>query len=467
MIKPLSLATLCERFGGELLNGDSAFEQVVTDSRKSTQAALFVAIKGENFDAHDFLDQVIAQGACALVVNHAAREKLAHCSIPVWLVEDTVIALGHIAKAQRDNYRGIIFAITGSNGKTSVKGMLNNILCAAVGQSKVFATQGNLNNHLGVPFSLLSIDSACEYAVIEMGASALGEIDYLSEIAQPHYSVINNVSPAHVEGFGSVDNIAIAKAEIYDHLQSGGSAVINADDHYAPEWFAKNQHRNTVSFSSQDAKADIVVAKQSINAQHCYRFTLGYKAKQIEIQLGVLGEHALMNAAAAASLALAAGVELDAIKAGLESFTGVAGRLQVSQDAFGNTLIDDTYNASPNSMRVAIDTLAAYPVQKILIIGDMGELGNSAKEQHEIVGRYAKEKKINLLCALGPLSKNAAMCFGEGGFTTLKFEELMKEVTTHLTTPSCILVKGSRSAKMERVIHSLKQLGEADASLVS
>ena len=467
MIKPLSLAKLCERFGGELLNGDCTFEEVVTDSRKSSQGALFIAIKGEHFDAHDFLDQVIEQGASALVIDRKSREKITNCPVPVWLVEDTVLALGHIAKAQRDNYRGVIFAITGSNGKTSVKGMLKDILCAAVGDSKVFATQGNFNNHLGVPFSLLAIDSQCEYAVIEMGASAIGEIDYVSEIAQPHYSLINNVSPAHVEGFGSVDNISIAKSEIYDHLHIDGCAVINADDHYAPQWFAKNKQRNTMSFSSRDAKADIFISSSSMNAQHCYCLTLNYKNQQITIQLGVLGEHAVMNAAAAASLALAAGIKLDAIKAGLECFNGVAGRLQVSKDAQANTLINDTYNASPNSMRVAIDTLAAYRDQKILIIGDMGELGESAQAEHETVGRYAKEKGINLLFTLGPLSQHAAICFGEGGFATETFDELMQAVTSHLTKPSCILVKGSRSAKMERAVHYLKHSGEADASLVS
>lgn len=467
MIKPLSLIGLHERFGGELINGDVTFNEIATDSRKESQGALFVAIKGENFDAHNYLKQVIENGACAVVANKSAKEKVNGLSIPVWLVDDTVLALGHIARAQRDNYQGVLFAITGSNGKTSVKGMLESIACAAVGKDKVFATQGNLNNHLGVPFSLLAINNQCEYAVIEMGASALGEIDYLSNIARPHFSVVNNVSPVHVEGFGSVDNIAVAKAEIYEHLSDEGAAIINADDHYASQWFDKNKHRKVISFSSQDPSADVFISNKTINAQHCYNFALVFKDQATAIQLNVLGEHALMNAAAAASLALAAGIKPDDIKAGLERFAGVAGRLQIDKDGLGNTLINDTYNASPKSMCAAIDVLAEFAEQKVLIVGDMGELGKLAVEQHEYIGRYAKEKSIDYLFSLGVLSKHAAVAFETNGFFSTDFDELMQQVTPCLTQSSCILVKGSRSARMERAVHYLKHFGEADASLVS
>jgi len=467
MIKPLLLSELCARFGGELVNGDASFSAIATDSRKQMDAALFVAIRGENFDAHDYLDQAIENGAIALLVNKAAGDQVKKSTVPTWLVDDSILALGHIARAQRDHYQGILFAITGSNGKTSVKGMLENILCAAAGKDKVFATKGNLNNHLGVPFSLLAMNAQCQYAVIEMGASALGEIDYLSHIAQPHFALVNNVSPVHVEGFGSVDNIALAKSEIYDHLLDSGAAIINADDHYSPQWLTKNTHRKNVTFSAKKTTADVFVSDKYINNQHCYRFLLSANQQHISVQLNVLGEHAVMNAAAAASLALAANIELGSIKVGLESFVGVSGRLQVSQDPLGNTLIDDTYNASPKSMRAAIDVLADFDEQKILVIGDMGELGEAAAQQHESIGRYAKEKNITRLYGLGELSKHAVAAFGENAYAANTIDEMMGQVGSFLTKPSCVLVKGSRSAKMERVIHYLKQSGETDASLVS
>ena len=467
MIKPLSLAILHERFGGELVNGDASFDKLATDTRKTAKDALFIAIKGENFDAHDYLAQAAAQGACAIVADKQAREKLDGLSVPIWLVDNTIEALGHIARAQRDNYQGVLFAITGSNGKTSVKGMLESICCAAVGQEQVFATAGNFNNHLGVPLSLLAINPQCQYAVIEMGASAVGEIDYLSHMAQPHYSVVNNVSPAHVEGFGSVDNIALAKAEIYDHLVDNGVAIINADDHYAPAWFTKNKQRKVTSFSREDSSADVYVHHHSMNAQHCYRFSLTFKGQSVDVQLKVLGEHAIMNAAAAASLALSAGIGIEYIKTGLEKFTGVAGRLQISEDSQGNTLIDDTYNASPKSMRAAIDTLAGFTQQKILVMGDMGELGQSAIDEHEAIGHYARAKGIHYFFSLGQLSKHAAIAFGENGIFSMQFDELIQKLMPYLVQPSCVLVKGSRSTKMERVIHYLKKVGEVDASLVS
>lgn len=467
MIKPLTLAEVSNHFGGELINGSAEFESVTTDSRQAREGELFVALKGDNFDAHDYLDQVVTKKVCGLVINKNHKDKVGGFSLPVWLVDDTVKALGFIARSQRANFKGCVFAITGSNGKTSVKGMLASIATAAVGEEKVFATKGNLNNHLGVPFSLLSIDQACEYAVIEMGASAVGEIDYLSALAEPHVALVNNVSPAHVEGFGSVDNIALAKSEIYDHLMADGAAIINADDVYAPQWFAKNKGRTVLSFSAKDITADIFIQSKSMDSHHCWQFVLRYQDESVEIQLKVLGEHAVMNAAAAASMALAANISLDAIKKGLENFNGVAGRLQISQDFLGNPLIDDTYNASPKSMRAAIDVLASYSQQKILIIGDMGELGESAQQEHEAIGHYAKDKGIDCLFTAGELSKQAALSFGHQGEYNSDFGLMMNQVIKKLNQPSCILVKGSRSTRMERAVNFLKQFGESNASLVS
>ena len=467
MIKPLLLSQLSHRFGGELINGDVEFSCIATDTRKSIDGALFIAIKGNSFDAHDYLDQAIDQGAIALVIHKSDQHKINHLTIPVWLVEDSVLALGNIARLQRENYDGVVFAITGSNGKTSVKGMLESILCAAFGKEMVFATQGNLNNHLGVPFSLLAINKYCRYAVIEMGASAVGEIDYLSEIAQPHCSVVNNVSPAHIEGFGSVENIAIAKSEIYDHLVDDGVAVINRDDCYSSQWFEKNSQRSVLSFSSEDKTADVYISQPIMNDQHCYGFTLSFGQEKQFIQLSVLGLHSVMNAAAAASLALSCDVDLFTIKKGLELFSGVPGRIQVSVDAYGNTLIDDTYNASPKSMCAAIDILAEFSEQTVLVIGDMGELGDEAKEQHQKIGQYAKEKNITRLFALGELSKEAVKTFGANAIAAVDFDDLITRITPCLKEPSHILVKGSRSARMERVVYSLKHFGESDASLVS
>ncbi len=458
MIKPLSLLEMQKNFKGDVINGDANFYSVSTDTRAINSGDLFVALQGDNYDAHNFLATADDAGACALVVSQKDNE----INLPQWLVSDTTVALGDIAKQQRQHFSGKLVAITGSGGKTTVKEMLASILQDAAPDS-VFATKGNLNNHIGVPLSLLSLTQQHRYAVIEMGASALGEIDYLTHIASPHVALVNNVMPAHVEGFGSVDNIANAKGEIYDGLVDGGVAVINIDDKYAGQWLQKNNHRNMIAFScnaanNQHQSAHVRASAVACDHVGCPVFQLHINDELHEIQLRVLGEHNVANALAAASCAYALGVRAGNIVSGLQRFHGVTGRLQRLEGVANAIIIDDSYNANPGSMHAAIDVLSAMQAKKILVLGDMGELGDLASRAHQQVGEYAKHKHIDGLMAVGELSHLAVSTFGDGAAHFATQEELIAAIKGVADSSTVLLIKGSRSSHMDRVVSALKKL---------
>lgn len=465
MIKPLSLSLLQARFGGELINGDVQFSNISTNTRDISAQDLFVALKGERFDAHNFLDSAQASGACGLVVEQADEA----VSLPQWVVKDTTLALGDIARAQRDEFAGKVVAVTGSSGKTTVKGMIFSVFQAAYGE-QAFATKGNLNNHIGVPLTVLSLEKQHQYAVIEMGASGLKEIDYLTHIAKPHVAMVNNVMAAHVEGFGSIDNIATAKGEIYEGLQENGVAVINLDDVYAPQWLEQNQQRQIITYGlheSHHSYTHIQAAHVEHNTDGCASFQLCIDEKEYPVHLRVLGMHNVANALAAAACTYALDIAGDVIAQGLENCTGAAGRLERMDGMKGSVVIDDSYNANPSSVCAAIDVLADVPAKKILILGDMAELGDETLQAHQDIGLYGRDKNIDYLLTVGTHTKAASDRFSVNNFHFDHIDQLIDAAKVMADNHTVFLIKGSRSSRMDRVVEALKQRGEDHASLVS
>ncbi|EGG93737.1 UDP-N-acetylmuramoylalanyl-D-glutamyl-2,6-diaminopimelate-D-alanyl-D- alanyl ligase [gamma proteobacterium IMCC1989] len=471
MIKPLDLQNLSRRFGGEVINNSHAvnFSSVSINTRTMSVGDLFVAIKGDQFDGHQFVANAQNQGAIALVVE----KEIVDSDLPQWLVGDTTLALGHIAEAQRDNFLGKIVAITGSSGKTTVKGMLESILRVAV-SDHVFATKGNLNNHIGVPLSLLSLKSQHQYAVIEMGASAVGEIQYLTQMAKPDVAMINNVMSAHVEGFGSIDNIAKGKGEIYNGLTNAGVAVINIADKYAPQWLEQNSQRQTLLFSAStdvsnamDMNSVANITATNVKQKHngCAKFDLQLLEKSTEINLSVLGMHNVANALAASTCAYALNISIEDIAQGLSEFTGVAGRLHCLEGVNDSTVIDDSYNANPNSFCAAIDVLSDMSAKTVLVMGDMAELGDDSDSEHEKIGRYANEKNIDLLLTLGRQSEEASKVFSGDKQHFDSVEQLITVAVQQANKSTVLLIKGSRSSRMDRVVQALTQRGDFNASL--
>ena len=460
MIKPLSLKALVARYAGTMPYGDCQFDAVNTDTRCLKAGELFIALKGPNYDAHNFLQIAADKAACGLVIGSQPKDIF----LPCWLVDDTVKALGQIASLQRENYSGQLIAVTGSSGKTTVKGLLASILSVhsnryASDQKTVFATTGNLNNHIGLPLSLLSLNAQHRFAVMEMGASALGEIDYLTRIAKPHVAVVTNVMPAHVEGFGSIANIARAKGEIFNGLENGGTAIINKDDVYAEQWLQKNSGRHYLTFSvtNEDDTADVWAANIIAGSRGCYRFRLCLNTDSVMVKLSLLGIHNISNALAAAACSIALGIDLRDIGKGIESFTGDKGRLQTIVGYNQCVLLDDSYNANPGSVAAAIDVLAHYPQQKLLVLGDMGELGEDANEFHRQIGRYANEKKIDCLLTFGQLSRSCRDLFNGSGDHFDGFDSLISAIKSQVDGDTVVLVKGSHSSHMDKVVVALAQ----------
>ncbi|NOS95333.1 MAG: UDP-N-acetylmuramoyl-tripeptide--D-alanyl-D-alanine ligase [Methylotenera sp.] len=430
------------------VGADVQFDSVGSDSRYVKAGQLFVALKGENFDGNTFADEAIKKGAAAVMLSDSAVEVE-----PALLVQDTRLALGELAKYWRSKFDAPVVAITGSNGKTTTKEMLTAILSvAAKGGDKVHATYGNLNNDIGVPLTLLKMHASHKYAVVEMGMNHLGEIDYLTHIAKPNVAVINNVGSAHIGELGSRANIALAKGEIFSGLQADGVAVINADSEYAADWLALNTNRKVVTFGLSQ-QADVTANYQEL--QGVSLMNLDTPNGRVAFKLKVQGAHNISNALAASTAAFALGVSNADIAQGLENFSGVYGRLELKAACHGALLIDDTYNANPDSMRAAIDVLAKYAGEKILVLGDMGELGSEANNMHAEIGAYAKAAGLTTLYCLGKLSIEMVKSFGVGAQHFSSPEEIAEAVLPQLTSSTTVLVKGSRFMQMERVVNSL------------
>ena len=442
-----------DAFAHRVGGADVHFTAVSTDTRSIAQGDLFIALKGENFDGAKFVADALRNGAVAAVVNAQGYEQIRSIldpRSPILVVEDTRLALGRLAAYWRKQFDIPLVAITGSNGKTTVKEMLAAILRAATGsEESVLATKGNFNNDIGLPLTLLRLRTTHRYAVIEMGMNHPNEIDYLTRIARPDVALINNATGAHLQGLGSVEGVALAKGEIFAGLVSEGAAVINADDVYAALWRNLAGKNRVIDFALEHSAA----VKGEWTAQG-YGGALQARtpAGELKVELQVPGEHNALNALAAASAALALQVPLATIAKALEGFGGVAGRLQRKQALQGATLIDDTYNANPASMHAALEVLAHSTGKRIFVLGDMGELGTDAAQFHQEIGIAARELGIERLFALGALSAEAVREFGTGAQHYADIEALNTALKQELDAQTTVLVKGSRFMKMERVV---------------
>ena len=443
----MSLAQAAAATQGNLQGADAEFLAVSKDTRCLQKGDLYVALIGENFDGHQFLQQAESLGAVGALVSKPQSINLSQIC-----VADTRLALGDLASAWRDQFKGKLVAVTGSNGKTSVKEMCRAILVKAASDERVLCTQGNLNNDIGMPMTLLSIRQQHAYAVIEMGANHAGEIDYLTHIARPDVAVITNAGPAHLEGFGSVEKVAQAKAEIYSGLADEGVAVINLDDDYAGYWQQLCQGKNVVTFSMKNQQAS-VYAEATAKGVYLFKTPSG----AVSIKMNVPGRHNVMNALAATAVTLALGVRLENIAAGLRSFSSVSGRLTVRTGFNGARLIDDTYNANPLSLKAAIDVLTESSAESYLVLGDMAELGESAAALHFEAGQQARQMGVKKLFAMGELSRNAVKAFGDGAEFFEERTALIAAVKKNMNALTTVLVKGSRSMAMEKVVSELLQ----------
>lgn len=439
----MSLAEAALLAQGRTSGGNPVFQGVSTDTRTLQARELFVALRGERYDGHAFLEQAKTAGACAAMVDRAYGGEY---PMPVAVVADTKVALGALARGWRLRFAPALVAVTGSNGKTTVKEMLASIMRAHAGDGPVLATAGNLNNDIGLPLTLLGLREHHRWCAIELGMNHKGEIATLADIARPTVALVNNAQREHLEFMHSVEEVAAENATVYGALALDGAAVVNADDGQAAFFRKAAGGRSIVDFGLQ--------ASAAVTG----RFTLGPLSSEIHVRIGgrealvslaIPGLHNVRNALAAAACAHAAGIELPAIAAGLSSFRPYLGRLQVKH-AGDATVIDDTYNANPDSVRAAIDVLAACPAPTVLVLGDMGEVGAQGPRFHREVGEYARGKGISSLLGLGPAARESVEAFGAGARHFTSVEELVPEIRGRT-----VLVKGSRFMRMERVVAAL------------
>jgi len=445
----MTLSAVAEALGGRLVGGDASFAAVSTDSRHLAPGELFVALAGPRFDGHEFVGQATVHGAVAAMVSRPVD-----VAMPCLLVPDTRIALGRLAALWRDAARARIVAVTGSNGKTTLKEMIAAILRR---RGTVLSTAGNLNNDIGVPLTLLRLQEE-DYAVVEMGANHLGEIRYLSDLARPDVAVLNNAQRAHLEGFGSPENVARAKAEIVSGLKPDGTFVYNADSPWAPLWRDLAAGRNCLTFGI-DAAADVTSPGSArlewTDAAFRNRFALRAGDETVEVELALAGGHNRCNALAAAAAALSLGCSLAEVRDGLATVRPVRGRLAPQRRADGAWLVDDSYNANPDSVAAAIAVLAAAVGRKILVLGDLAELGPDSLELHGAIGAQAKAAGIDRLLTVGASSEAATRSFGAGAQHFEAQPALIDALRALVAGGDVVLFKGSRSARMEQVLAAL------------
>lgn len=429
---------------GKASGGNPVFTGVSTDTRSVRAGELFVALRGDKFDGHDFLDQAKQAGAVAAMVD---RKFAAKAPLPLVVVADTKLGLGSLAKGWRARFQPNLIAIAGSNGKTTVKEMVAAILRRHAGEEATLATAGNLNNDIGLPLTLLRLRDAHRCCAIELGMNHKGEIAYLAGIAAPTVALVNNAQREHLEFMHSTEEVAAENASVYDALPSDGVAVVNADDAHAALFRKAAGKRRVVDFGlEKKALVSGGYALRGLTSEIDVRTPAG----EAHATLAIPGLHNVRNALAAAACAFAVGIKERIIGEGLSAFRPYTGRLQVKNAIGGATLIDDTYNANPDSVRAAIDVLAACPAPTVLVLGDMGEVGEQGAEFHREVGAYARQKKITSLLALGDATRYATEAFGRGARHFDSVQALVAAVEGR-----SILVKGSRFMKMERVVAAL------------
>ncbi|WP_285163497.1 UDP-N-acetylmuramoyl-tripeptide--D-alanyl-D-alanine ligase [Shewanella goraebulensis] len=444
----IKLSTLAAELNAQLIGADITINDVTSDSRKMLDSSLFVALKGLRFDGHSFAETAIENGAKALLV-----ERQLDVNIPQLVVENTQKAMGAIGAYIRQQVNPLSIALTGSNGKTTVKEIVATILSQ---HHKVLFTAGNFNNEIGVPLTLLRLEQGHEYGVFELGANHQGEINYTSSLVTPQVALVNNVGRAHLEGFGSIEGVAEAKSEIFNHLSKDGTAIINADDDFADFMVKKASAFKQLTFSiSETIDADIKAVDIVANDSGCYQFNLVILGQSYPVKLPLAGLHQVSNALAASAICIALNIPVTDIVTGLSTLTPVKGRM-VPHKLGRILLVDDSYNANPTSVDAAISWLKQTRGFRCLVLGDLGELGDNSALLHFEVGQQAKLAGIDDLFCCGQLTESTSKAFGSEHYSDsdILAKKLMKKIN-QLPDDVTILVKGSRSAAMETVVEEL------------
>jgi UDP-N-acetylmuramoyl-tripeptide--D-alanyl-D-alanine ligase len=477
-----TLSDAAQTLGGELIGEDGGYGAVSTDSRTLVQGSLFVALRGPNFDGGEFVAAAAARGAVGALV-----ERRVPAAVPQIIVADALRGLQQLGQAWRAGFAIPIVAVGGSNGKTTAKEMTAAILSR---MGPCMATQGNLNNHIGVPLTLMRLDAAHRSAVVEMGANRIGDVAELVQLARPTVGLITNAGAEHLEGFGDLDGVAKGEGEMVAGLKADATAVINADDAYAGYWRSVARARRVVTFGVRgalpeaqrvggaedrparessarggpaaggpvDGSPDFRArdAQQSIErGEFATRFTLVCPLGECAILLKAGGAHNIANALAAAAAASAAGASLEEIALGLADFRAVSGRLQLKAGVRDSWIIDDSYNANPSSVRAGLDVLRSLPGSTWLVLADMAELGEHTADSHADMGRYARASGVKRLFATGPQSTRAVEAFGSGGEWFVDSDSLIRRVQAELAPDVTVLIKGSRVNRLERVVRAL------------
>ncbi len=445
-----SLQHIADQLDAKLIGQDVIFEGCSTDTRSIKKGELFVALSGPSFDGHDYISMAEKLGAIAVVVDRDVTTKL-----PVIKVQDTHLALSEVARLWREEFSMPVIAITGSNGKTTVKEMISSILSRC---GNILATKGNLNNEIGVPQTLFNLEQKHNYAVIEMGANHGGEITSLCEIAQPKVAVVTQCAPSHLEGFGSIEGVAKAKGEIFEFLAKDAEeniAVINADDDYASLWKKLAGNSRIISFGLDAKDVDVSASVIEMNTKES-RILLQAEGQTMKLRLPLAGKHNVLNALAATACALALNVSMEVIRDGLQVVKSVPGRLQFKVGIKNLQIIDDTYNANPRSYAAALDVLSQSKGQHWLALGDMGELGDTAEKLHTEAGEQARISGVERMFTLGELSQKATESFGAGAQHFTDQKQLIKIIKNELDKDITLLIKGSRFTHMERVVQALE-----------
>jgi UDP-N-acetylmuramoyl-tripeptide--D-alanyl-D-alanine ligase len=446
--------------GGELIGEDRPFGCVSTDSRTLKPGALFVALRGPNFDGAAFVQAAAAQGAIG-----ALAERATPAPLPQVVVPDALRALQELARAWRADFTLPVLAVAGSNGKTTAKEMTAAILSR---MGLCMATRGNLNNHIGVPVTLMRLEASHRSAVIEMGANAIGDVAALMSLAQPTIGLITNAGAEHLEGFGNLDGVAKGEGETVSCLKPEGTAIINADDAYADYWRGVSGARRIVTFGVH-RQADFAAKNvfQGIErGEFATRFTLACPLGERAVMLKAGGAHNVGNALAAAAAAAAAGASLEDIALGLADFRAVSGRLQLKAGTRGSWIIDDSYNANPSSVRAGLEVLRSLTGVTWLVLGDMAELGDVSHDSHAHIGSYARECGVKRLFAVGPLSSRAVETYGSGGEWFADTDSLTRRLQAELSPGVTVLIKGSRINRLERVVQAVTGGGAGSGTMM-
>ena len=442
---PLQLTEIAAALDCPPPKRDATIEYIASDSRKVREATLFAALPGSKVDGHDYADVAVKLGAVALLVSRPLE-----VNVPQLVVRDVLLSLGKIAALLRKRLDPVVIGITGSNGKTTVKEMIAGILRQA---GPVLATQGNYNNELGLPLSLFGLEQKHRYAVLEMGASRPGDIAYLASIARPDVALVNNIGPAHLKGFGSIEGVAQTKGEIYAALREDGCAVMNADEPWLDRWRSMSRAAREITFGVAE-ESDVRLVEEGGTAR------IETPQGAFDLDLPLPGRHNLLNAAAATAMAIALGIDLELIRNGLENAQPVPGRLNVLQTAAGWTVIDDTYNANPASLYSALQVLTTMKGEPWLVLGDMKELGTDSSKMHREVGEAARVMGVRRLFVTGPMSQHMVDLFGPGAIHFESRDELVAALCRELHPGVNCLVKGSRSMGMEAVVQAVVRESE-------